>query len=321
MSNKDCCAPGAGFEGGCTVLAAPAPEAAPEQAPRIVPAPLPEERGAVPPASRLVLVPLEEELTAPAARAGAAPLPEAPAARVVAAPAPKEPALAAAPAAPAPAGERFTPAPVVFTPVSLPFYSDIRTTSGPVDAAVLDAAAPPSACRTLGEVLAGVPDASRWLALLKGAGLTQTLLKSAGASGTILVPINSAFDASIDARPVRDEATLGELVANSPDLQLPLAGYHTVQGLWPAATLTAGAQLSTSNKIGQANPEFLKIVVSQDRLLRGTGSSAEVLQADAASCGPTVVHFISQVLLPFSFEQFGQGPIDVIEATQVKSGR
>lgn len=70
-------------------------------------------------------------------------------------------------AAAIPSGDRFTPAPVVFSPTSLAQYSGLATKQGPASAAELTAAAPPGACKTIGEVLSAVPEASKFLQLLK----------------------------------------------------------------------------------------------------------------------------------------------------------
>lgn len=52
-------------------------------------------------------------------------------------------------------------------------------------------------------------------------------------------------------------------------------------------------------------------------MLQGRGDLwAIVLQADIAACGPSVVHIIDQILLPFSFDQ---EPTDAITGTQVAS--
>ena len=47
--------------------------------------------------------------------------------------------------------------------------------------------------------------------------------------------------------------------------------------------------------------------------LSGIGSTADILASDIAACGPSVVHVISEVLLPFVFNQTA---LDAITATQ-----
>ena len=89
----------------------------------------------------------------------------------------------------------------------------------------MSAARPPGECQTLGAVLAAIPEASLWLELLKSAGLDVVVLGDRSVQKTLLVPINSAFTAGIDASPLRPETTLGALITNSPDARIPLAGY------------------------------------------------------------------------------------------------
>lgn len=83
-----------------------------------------------------------------------------------------------------------------------------------------------------------------------------------------------------------------------------------IKGLWPSSTLSSGTTLPTSSTIDKVNP--LGIQVAGPTSLQGIGNSANILQADIAACGPSVVHVIDQVLLPFSFNQ---GAADAITAT------
>ena len=109
----------------------------------------------------------------------------------------------------------------------LPTYSNVGTFSGPVDPSKLSSAAPSGQCKTLGEVLAAIPETSKWLDLMKSVGLENVLLNYNGAQKTLLVPVNSAFSAGINAQPLRPETTLEALIANAPDARLPLAGYSS----------------------------------------------------------------------------------------------
>jgi uncharacterized surface protein with fasciclin (FAS1) repeats len=106
-----------------------------------------------------------------------------------------------------------------------PTYRSTGSTPGQASAGALAAAAPPGQCRTVGEVLASIPEASQWLQLLKNAGLAPVLLSDQNVQATLLVPVNSAFSAGVDARPQRQERTMQELIASAPDLTAPLAGY------------------------------------------------------------------------------------------------
>eukprot|EP00887_Chlorella_sp_A99_P002824 scaffold6.g2824.t1 len=219
------------------------------------------------------------------------------------------------PASPA-AGPSITPAPVAFAGTDgLPRLTPQRPAVGPASRAVVAAASGASAmtdgCLTLAELLEAMPEAARFLQLMRGVGLGM-LLDDSKASVTLLVPVESAFNASIDARPLRDEATLDELILNAPEIQNPLVGYHVLPALWPSWTLQPGTKLNTSDTIDKVNR--LQIAAAGPGTLRGVGSSAAVLAADLVACGPSVVHVISQVLLPFSFDQ---AAVDAISGTQV----
>ena len=133
---------------------------------------------------------------------------------------------------------------------------------------------------------------------------------------TLLVPINSAFTAGIDAQPLRPETTMQELIINAPDIVNPLVGYSVLRGLWPSTTFIGGATVPTANTIDKVNP--LTIQARSQTQVRGIGNEANILQADIAACGPSVVHMIDQILLPFSFDQ---GPTDAITGTQVQQGQ
>jgi hypothetical protein len=132
-------------------------------------------------------------------------------------------------------GPRFLPAPVSYTPAALPTYGNVAAASGPVSAAALTSVAPAGQCQTIGQVLAGIPEASQWLQLLKNAGLDAVLLSDPKVQATLFVPINSAFGAGIDAQPLRQEKTLQELLTAAPELTAPLAGYSGEHAWGPAA--------------------------------------------------------------------------------------
>ncbi|KFM27098.1 Expansin-B1 [Auxenochlorella protothecoides] len=138
------------------------------------------------------------------------------------------------------------------------------------------------------------------------------LLDAPDAQATLLVPTNSALDAAIAGGSVRDADTLAALLNSAPDLANPLAAYHVVKGLWPSWTLAPGTRLPTSATLDKVN--LLQLNVTAGPVIRGVGSSANVLQADLLACGPSVIHIIDQVLLPFNFDQ---ASLDAITATQV----
>jgi len=85
-----------------------------------------------------------------------------------------------------------------------------------------------------------------------------------------------------------------------------------LKGLWPSNTLRPGVLLPTSNTVDKVNP--LTILVTGPTQLQGKGNEATILQANIAACGPSVIHIIDQILLPFSFDQ---GPTDAISGTRV----
>lgn len=124
-------------------------------------------------------------------------------------------------------GARFTPAPADFTKLNLPTFSKISQTSGPISPDTLNSAAPTSSgsCKSIKDVLSEIPQVSQWLDLLNSAGYDSVLLDDTNAQATLFVPINSAFNAAIDAEPLRKEKTMQELVSNAPDVRAPLAGY------------------------------------------------------------------------------------------------
>lgn len=141
------------------------------------------------------------------------------------------------------------------------------------------------------------------------------LLNDKSTQATLLVPINSAFSAGIDAQPLRPEEDMQELIINAPDIVNPLVGYSVLRGLWPSATFIGGASVPTANTVDKVNP--LIIQAQSQTQLQGIGNGANILQADIAACGPSVVHITDQILLPFSFDQ---GPTDAIIGTQVQEG-
>ncbi|KAH7618596.1 hypothetical protein Ndes2526B_g05507 [Nannochloris sp. 'desiccata'] len=214
-------------------------------------------------------------------------------------------------------GPRFTPAPAVYTPTTLPTYPPLGQANGPLNPSALSSVfpTPQEECKTLGEVLAAIPEASQWLDLITRVG-GNVLLNDRSTRATLLVPINSAFSAGIDAEPLRPEKTMQALISNAPDIVNPLVGYSILTGLWPSATFIGGAVVPTANTVDKVNP--LTIQAQSQTQLQGIGNGATILQADIAACGPSVVHIIDQILLPFRFDQ---GPTDAITGTQVQQGQ
>ncbi|KAI3436575.1 hypothetical protein D9Q98_005991 [Chlorella vulgaris] len=304
--------------GGAAAAAAPAPEPA-----------------VAPPTSAIQVVPSQQAGQAPPSTGAAAAQPVLP--PTLPLPAASAPAVEDnRPSRPPGVGPSVTPAPVSFTPVpGLPTLPPQPPLAGPVPPAQLASAASldPATCQTLGEVLAAIPEASNWTQLLKRVGLNM-LLQDPEAQVTLLVPVNSgqstqhsaqnpalapapavlaaapcplcSLGAAIDARPLRSESTLAELVQTATDIINPLVGYQVLTGLWPTAALQPGTKVNTADTIDKVNR--LQVTALGPTSLQGIGSSANILQADIVACGPSLV------LLPFTFDQ---AALDAITATQV----
>ena len=114
-----------------------------------------------------------------------------------------------------------------------------------------------------------------------------------------------------------------ELINNAPDVKLPLAGYAALAPgkLYPSSALTPGTVLSTSDTIDKVNPLTISVASNSKGggggskvVLNGIGNSASTVQTDIQACGPTVIHVIDQILLPFSWNE---GATDAISGTQV----
>ncbi|KAL4440660.1 hypothetical protein ABPG77_000369 [Micractinium sp. CCAP 211/92] len=242
------------------------------------------------------------------------PLPTSPSASLPlpATPASAPPVVDTRPPRPPGVGPSVTPAPVVYSPVAgLPTLPSEPAAVGPVSGQQLAATAgiDSASCQTLGAILAQIPQAQNWTQLLKAQGLDR-LLGDKSAQVTLLVPIDSALDAAIDARPLRNESSLAQLILNAPEIQTPLVGYHVLPALWPSWTLQPGTSIPTSDTIDKVNP--LQITAQGPTQLQGIGTSANILQGDIVACGPSIIHIIDQVLLPFKFDQ---AAIDAVTGT------
>lgn len=174
-------------------------------------------------------------------------------------------------------------------------------TQGPVDAANVQASAPSNdSCMTIGEVLKQI-GATKWYELLTDAGLKTVLLDPKNIQTTVLVPVDQAFYKPIDAQPLRQEKTMDELVYYAPEIAKPLAGASVLNGLWPSDSLGTSMRIATSNSIGM---EPLHVIVGENKVLQGEngGSTANIIQKDIVACGPSIIHVIDNILLPFSFQ-------------------
>jgi hypothetical protein len=193
-------------------------------------------------------------------------------------------------------------------------------TQGPVEPQdVLDSAPlqlqSGDACLSVGETLQAI-GATKYYELLQAAGLKTVIMDPRDVQATLLVPTDQAFFAAIDATPLREEKSIDELVYYAPELKKPLAGASILKGLWPTDSMGSGVRIPTSNKLGMGtlhaiieeseevdgNNRRKKSVVSEN------GNKVNVLQADIVTCGPSILHVVDAVPLPFGFDD---EPIDV----------
>jgi len=73
--------------------------------------------------------------------------------------------------------------------------------------------------------------------------------------------------------------------------------------------IQAGSVLQTADNVFK---DKLTIKAQGYNALQGIGSNATILQKDIAACGPSIIHIIDQILLPFTFDQ---APKDIIDAS------
>lgn len=96
-------------------------------------------------------------------------------------------------------------------------------TQGPVKASNLKESAPPGECMTVGEVLKAI-GANKWYDILASTGVKSSILDDPKVETTLLVPLDYTFFKMIDAKPLRNESTMDELVFYAPEIKRPLAG-------------------------------------------------------------------------------------------------
>jgi hypothetical protein len=191
-------------------------------------------------------------------------------------------------------------------------------TQGPVNAQNIQESSPlgnADTCMTIGETLDAI-GATRWKKVLTDAGLKTVLLDARDAQATVLVPLDYTFFSPIDAQPLRDEKTIDELLFYAPELKKPLAGAAVLKGLWPSDSMGTGMRIPTSNSLGMNGnqPNVLHVIVEENKMLRAQNNNndnatAAVLEWDIVTCGPSILHIIDTVLLPFAFDN---APTDAI---------
>lgn len=160
-------------------------------------------------------------------------------------------------------------------------------------------------CLTIGQVLEMIPDASRFLQLLAYSGMRTILLDDPKIMTTLIVPQDAAFAAPI---PDSNEygANMAALIENRPDVINSLIGASVWKGLYPSSSLSrSGVKIPTSNSLGgtEAPPLEVEIMLNgSEPVIQAQGSKANIVAKDIAACGPSVIHIVDNVLLPFSFD-------------------
>ena len=187
-----------------------------------------------------------------------------------------------------------------------------RPAQGPREARDLDDGAAGEECFSLGEILLSVPELSRFTALIMDAGYTRTLLNDRRGQSTVVAPIDAAFEAPIVGREYdgRYGANMSAIISERPDIMSSLVGAHVLKGLWTKDTFSSrGTWVPTSNKMGSEGSPLMMEVRSgrgEGVTFRGEGSEGSALVTDLAACGPSVVHIVDTVLLPFSWDDDAQ---------------
>lgn len=194
-------------------------------------------------------------------------------------------------------------------------------TQGPISQANILESAPPSVqngdCLSIGETLLTI-GATKYYQLLQDAGLRTVILDPKDVQATLLVPVDEAFFYEIDATPLREERSIDELIYYAPELKKPLAGATILEGLWASDSFGSGMRIPTSNYLGMnqlfAVVEELDEVDEDNRRKKGiaaeNGNTVELEALDIVTCGPSIIHVVSDVVLPFGFDD---EPIDVTD--------
>lgn len=194
-------------------------------------------------------------------------------------------------------------------------------TQGPISPANILESAPTSVqngdCLSIGETLLAI-GATKYYQMLQDAGLRTVTLDPRDVQATLLVPVDESFFYDINATPLREEQSIDELIYYAPELKKPLAGASILKGLWATDSLGNGMRIPTSNYLGMnqlfAFPEELDKVGEDNRRLKGitaqNGNTVEIVVQDIVTCGPSIIHVVSDVVLPFGFDD---EPIDVTD--------
>ncbi|KAK9916482.1 hypothetical protein WJX75_003217 [Coccomyxa subellipsoidea] len=189
-----------------------------------------------------------------------------------------------------------SPAPVVSPPVV-----PIAPVVAPLAPSPAIPPSPTGPCQNVLQILQSNPQLSTWLSILQDLGQAASLGNDR-LNITMFAPLSSAFNAPIPAGSSLGNGTVGQLLNSRPALKSPVAGYHVVAGAFPSSALTPGTILPTvdvERTPGQPDRPVI-LNVTAPLKLQGVGSSANIVQPDLKTCGPSVVHVIDAVLLPFS---------------------
>jgi len=152
--------------------------------------------------------------------------------------------------------------------------------------------------------------------LLRDAGYTKTLLNDRKVMSTLVLPVNAAFGAPLEATAYG--RNMSEVISERPDIVNSLVGVSVWKGLWTSDTFSRrGTAIPTSNKMGsEGAPMTVEAFSGRGGLtVEAEGSEATVLVSDLAACGPSVVHIVDSFLLPFDWDD------DARDRTQLDNGR
>lgn len=176
---------------------------------------------------------------------------------------------------------------------------------GPVEPSSLNNELGPGAgCLTIGEILEKIPDVSKFSQLLTYSGLKKQLLDDPKVMTTLVVPRDEAFSVPL-AEPNEYGANMSALIQNRPDVINSLIGAAVWKGLYPSSSLQSGMRIPTSNSIGGMGAPPLEVEIDRNRddiSIQAQGSTSTIIVKDIAACGPSVIHIVDTILLPFSFD-------------------
>ena len=214
------------------------------------------------------------------------------------------------------------PSPIPTTNVPYDTPQLMRTewyTQGPISPANIMESAPYNVqngdCRSIGETLQAI-GATKYHQMLLDAGMRTVLLDPKDVQATLLVPVDESFFYELDASPLREERSVDELIYYAPELKRPLAGATILEGLWASDSFGNGMRIPTSNYLGMK--QLYAIVKELDEvdennrrkkaITAENGNTVNFVMYDIVTCGPSIIHLVSDVILPFGFDD---EPIDV----------